>query len=75
MGQRQSGLRSLICFAQNMKAMRLPAAATENAARLLEIFDKANELLERSPYKYGDIEIFESARSNVRRKRRYEEMC
>jgi hypothetical protein len=27
------------------------AATDPNAARLLEIFDKANELLERSPYK------------------------
>jgi hypothetical protein len=66
MGQRQSGLRSLICFAQNMKAVRLPAAARENTARLMEIFDKASELLERSPYIYGDVEIFETARPNVR---------
>ena len=35
------------------------AATDPNAARLLEMFDKANELLERSPYKYGDVEIFE----------------
>jgi hypothetical protein len=27
------------------------AATDPNAARLLEMFDKANELLERSPYK------------------------
>jgi hypothetical protein len=26
------------------------------------MFDKANELLERSPYKYGDVEIFNSQR-------------
>jgi hypothetical protein len=38
------------------------AATDSNAARLLEMFDKANELLERSPYKYGDIEIFETAK-------------
>jgi hypothetical protein len=38
------------------------AATDPNAARLLEMFDKANELLERSPYKYGDVEIFETAR-------------
>lgn len=36
------------------------AATDPNAARLLEMFDKANELLERSPYKYGDVEIFNS---------------
>ena len=39
------------------------AATDPNAARLLEMFDKANELLERSPYKYGDIEIFNPAKS------------
>ena len=39
------------------------AATDSNAARLLEMFDKANELLERSPYKYGDIEIFNPAKS------------
>ena len=36
------------------------AATDPYAARLLEMFDKANELLERSPYKYGDVEIFET---------------
>jgi hypothetical protein len=41
------------------------AATDANAARLLEMFDKANELLERSPYKYGDVEIFETAKSYV----------
>ena len=39
------------------------AATDPNAARLLEMFDKANELLERSPYKYGDVEIFKLAKS------------
>jgi hypothetical protein len=39
------------------------AATDPNAARLLEMFDNANELLERSPYKYGDVEIFETAKS------------
>jgi hypothetical protein len=52
------------------------AATDPNAASLLEIFDKANELLERSPYKHGDVEIFETAQSSVRSKRRvYEETC
>ena len=52
------------------------AATDPNAARLLEMFDKANELLERSPYKYGDVEIFDTAKSNVRSKPRvYEEIC
>jgi hypothetical protein len=45
-------------------AARAATDATDaNAARLLEMFDKANELLERSPYKYGDVEIFETAKS------------
>jgi hypothetical protein len=39
------------------------AATDPCAARLLEMFDRANELLERSPYKYGDIEIFNPAKS------------
>ena len=34
------------------------AATDPNAASLLEIFRKADEeLLELSPYKYGDVEI------------------
>ncbi len=33
------------------------AATDPNAARLLEMFDKADELLERSAYKCGDVEI------------------
>jgi hypothetical protein len=41
------------------------AAADPNAARLLEMFDKANELIERSSYKYGDVEIFNPPKSNV----------
>jgi hypothetical protein len=52
------------------------AATDPSAARLLEMFDKANELLERSPYKYGDVEIFNS-QSPKRSKQRvgYEEIC
>jgi hypothetical protein len=38
------------------------AATDPNAARLLEIFDKASELLEPCPYKYGDVEIFETTK-------------
>jgi hypothetical protein len=39
------------------------AATDPNAARLLEIFDKANELLEGSPYKCADAEIDGPAKS------------
>ena len=42
-------------------AVRAPS--DPETARLLEVFDRADELLERSPYKYGDIEIFEPAKS------------
>jgi hypothetical protein len=52
------------------------AATDPNAARLLEMFDKANELLERSPYKYGDVEIFNSQYSKRSSSRvGYEEIC
>ena len=52
------------------------AATDPYAARLLEMFDKANELLERSPYKCGDVEIVETTKSNVRSKRSVcEETC
>ena len=52
------------------------AATDPCAARLLEMFDKANELLEGSPYKYGCVEIFNS-QSPKRSNRRvgYEEIC
>jgi len=39
------------------------AAIDPNAARLLEMFDKANELLEGFPYKCGDVEICKPAKS------------
>jgi hypothetical protein len=39
------------------------AATDPNAARLLEMFDKANELLKGSPYKCGDVEISKPAKS------------
>jgi hypothetical protein len=39
------------------------AATDPNAARLLEMFDRANEVLDRSPYKYGDVEIFQPVKS------------
>ena len=46
---------------QQVRPLLAARAATDPcAARLLEMFDKANELLERSPYKYGDLEIFNS---------------
>jgi hypothetical protein len=38
------------------------AATDPNAARLLEMFDKANELLERSQYECGGVEIFPPAK-------------
>jgi hypothetical protein len=45
-------------LSEQVRPMLAARAATDpNAARLLEMFDKANELLERSQYKYGDIEI------------------
>jgi hypothetical protein len=52
------------------------AATDPCAARLLEMVDKANELLERSPYKYGDVEIF-NPQSSKRSNRRvgYEKIC
>jgi len=42
------------------------AATDPNAARLLEMFDKANELLESSPYKRGDVEISTPGKSQCR---------
>jgi hypothetical protein len=52
------------------------AATDPCAARLLEMFDKASELLERSPYKYGDVEIFNSLSPKRGNKRMgYEEKC
>jgi hypothetical protein len=48
-------------MSKQVRPLLIARAATDaNAARLLEMFDKANELLERSPYKYGDVEIFNS---------------
>jgi hypothetical protein len=46
---------------EQVRPLLVARAATDPcAARLLEMFEKANELLERSPYKYGDVEIFNS---------------
>ncbi|MGA2414844.1 MAG: hypothetical protein ABSF59_10365 [Candidatus Sulfotelmatobacter sp.] len=39
------------------------AATDPDAARLLEMFDKANELLEGSPYKLGGVEISHPTKS------------
>lgn len=45
------------------------AATDPHAARLLIMFDKANELLERFPYRYGDVEIFKPLSPNASNRR------
>jgi hypothetical protein len=43
--------------------LRLVLLKDPDAPRLLEIFDKANELLQCSACKYGDVEICKPAKS------------
>ena len=65
MGRLRLGGKAMPVSEQVRPLLAARAATDANAARLLEMFDKANELLERSPYKYGDVEIFETAKSYV----------
>jgi hypothetical protein len=75
-GRLRMGDKTMSVSEQVRPLLAARAATDPCAARLLEMFDKANELLERSPYKYGDVEIFNS-QSPKRRNRRvgYEEIC
>ena len=59
-GKLRAGGKTMSVSEQVRPLLAARAATDPNAARLLEMFDKANELLERSPYKYGDVEIFET---------------
>src|ERR1700690_899405 len=61
MGRLRFGDKTMSVSEQVRPLLAARAATDPNAARLLEMLDKANELLERSPYKYGDVEIFETA--------------
>ena len=75
-GRLRVGDKTMSVSEQVRPLLAARAARDPCAARLLEMFDKADELLERSPYKYGDVEIFNSQspkRSN--RRMGYEEIC
>jgi hypothetical protein len=61
-GRLRVGDQTMSASEQVRPLLAARAVTDPNAARLLEMFDKANELLERSPYKYGDVEIFETAK-------------
>jgi hypothetical protein len=75
-GRLRVGDKTMSVSEQVRPLLAARAATDPDAARLLEMFDKANELLERSPYKYGDVEIFNS-QSSKRSSRQvgYEEIC
>ena len=75
-GRLRMGDKTMSVSEQVRPLLAARAATDPCAARLLEMFDKANELLERSPYKYGDVEIFNS-QSPKRSNRRVgcEEIC
>src|ERR1700732_3943260 len=62
-GKLRTGDKTMSVSEQVRPLLAARAATDPNAARLLEMFDKANEVLERSPYKYGDVEIFKTAKS------------
>jgi hypothetical protein len=59
-GRLRVGDKTMSVSEQVRPLLAARAATDPCAARLLEMFDKANELLERSPYKSGDVEIFNS---------------
>jgi hypothetical protein len=61
-GKLRAGDKTMSMSEQVRPLLAARAATDSNAAKLLEMFDKANELLERSPYKYGDVEIFSPAK-------------
>jgi hypothetical protein len=75
-GRLRVGDKTMSVSEQVRPLLAARAAKDPCAARLLEMFDKANELLERSPYKYRDVEIFNSQGPKRSSKRMgYEEIC